>query len=348
MGSTATDSFLLTAEADGALDRSLSAADDRRFFRFLLIAILLHALLLVRINTGEPRRLGAPGGADDAISVSLVTERDLNGTATVEDTAPGLPQSSPPPAETKAPPRPQDTPPPVEQPKPAEPEAAAPAPPPPAPAEEPPEQSQEKTAALRPTLPDEAAGPAPKQADAKAASKTTEAKKETEAATKEKELTEDTKLLDLTEAVKQPKKAETPKEAKPKPAPEPAPAKKTQTAKLDLTPPAMFQAPVGGGGAGVQRPAGITRSGENDDFARGVIRALQRTMPQLRNTFGRVTVRIELNMNGNLVRTTVLVPSKVAGLDQNVVFATQQSSFPFPPRNAVPADLVFFVTYIYR
>ena len=117
---------------------------------------------------------------------------------------------------------------------------------------------------------------------------------------------------------------------------------------MDLTPPAIFQAPVGGGGAGVQRPAGITRSGENDDFARGVIRALQSTMPQLRNTFGRVTVRVELNMNGNLVRTTVLKPSNIAGLDQSVVFATQQSSFPFPPRNAVPADLVFFVTYIYR
>ena len=348
MGSTATESILLTAETDGGLDRSHTAADDRRFFRFLLVAILLHALLLVRIHTGEPRRLGAPGGSDDAISVSLVTERDLNGTATVEDTAPGRPQPSPPPAEAKSPPLPQDTPPPLEPPKPAEPEAAPPAPPPPASADEPPAPSPEKTAALRPTLPDEAVGPAPKQADPKATPKETEAKKETEAVTKEKELTDDSKLLDLKEAVQQPKKAETPKEQKPKPAPEAAPAKKTQTAKLDLTPPAMFQAPVGGGGAGVQRPAGITRSGENDDFARGVIRALQRTMPQLRNTYGRVTVRIELNMNGNLVRTTVLAPSKVAGLDQNVVFATQQSSFPFPPRNAVPADLVFFVTYIYR
>ncbi len=71
-------------------------------------------------------------------------------------------------------------------------------------------------------------------------------------------------------------------------------------------------------------------------------------MPQLRNTFGRVTVRIELNMQGNLVRTTVLRPSNIAGLDQSVVFATKQSSFPFPPHNAVPADLIFFVTYIYR
>ena len=98
----------------------------------------------------------------------------------------------------------------------------------------------------------------------------------------------------------------------------------------------------------MQRPAGITRSGANDDFARGVIRALQTTMPQLRNTFGRVTVRIELDLKGNLVRTTVLRPSNIDGLDQSVVFATKQSSFPFPPNKAVPADLVFFVTYIYR
>jgi hypothetical protein len=53
-------------------------------------------------------------------------------------------------------------------------------------------------------------------------------------------------------------------------------------------------------------------------------------------------------MKGNLVRTTVLRPSNIAGLDQSVVFATKQSSFPFPPHNAVPADLIFFVTYIYR
>ncbi len=71
-------------------------------------------------------------------------------------------------------------------------------------------------------------------------------------------------------------------------------------------------------------------------------------MPQLRDTFGRVTVRITLDMNGNLVKTEVLKPSNVAGLDQNVVFATKQASFPFPPNNAVPADLVFMVTYIYR
>ena len=124
---------------------------------------------------------------------------------------------------------------------------------------------------------------------------------------------------------------------------------KTRTAELDLTPPpSVFAAPSGRGGAGVERPPGITRSGENDAFARGVIRALQQTMPQLRDTFGRVTVRITLDMNGGLVSTQVVKPSQIAGLDQSVVFATRQSSFPFPPRNANSADLIFVVTYIYR
>lgn len=347
MASTATDSILLAAETDGGQDRSLRAADDRRFFRFLLVAVLLHALLLVRVNTGEPRRLGAPGGADDAISVSLITEQDLKGRATVEDRAAGLPVPSAQPTQRQPAPTPPPQDMPSEQPQ-ATPEAAAPAPPPPPPDEPKPSEAPEKAVSLKPTLPDEATDQAPRQADA-AKPETKESKKEPEKTAKQSELTDDTAdLLDLTKPTETPKKAEKPAEAPAKPATEAKPQKKTQTAKLDLTPPALFQAPVGGGGAGVQRPAGITRSGENDDFARGVIRALQMTMPQLRNTFGRVTVRIELNMNGNLVRTTVLNPSKVAGLDQSVVFATQQSSFPFPPRNAVPADLVFFVTYIYR
>ena len=104
-----------------------------------------------------------------------------------------------------------------------------------------------------------------------------------------------------------------------------------------------------GAGAGVQRPPGITRSGENDEFARGVIRALQRTMPQFRElTLGRVTVRITLDKTGNLVKTDVVRPSNVKGLDQSVVFATHQSSFPLPPVNANKADLVFLVTYVYH
>lgn len=350
MGSVATDLSADLSALGGGADASRAVhEDDRRFFRYLLIALALHALLLVRIHTSEPRRLGAPDGANDAISVSIITERDLNGRATVEDRAAGVPV---PPTPQAQPAKPVPTPPapPVQQPSPPEPEAAAlPPPPPPAAAEPTPAEKPAPPANLRPTLPDEAVEPAPKDAKPEAAAEKTETQKPSEQVAKSEKSDETAKPVEKPEPADRSKPAEKAAEAKPKPpAPEKKPAKKTETAKLDLSPPAIFQAPVGGGGAGVQRPAGITRSGENDDFARGVIRALQTTMPQLANTFGRVTVRIELNMKGNLVRTTVVKPSNVGGLDQSVVFATQQASFPFPPGNAVPADLIFFVTYIYR
>jgi TonB family protein len=346
MGSAATD-LIIDPAADGET-RGSSPADDRRFFRYLLLALALHALLLIRVQTAEPRRLGAPEGADDAISVSIITERDLSGRATVEDRAAGRPAPIPPPPtpQTTTPPPTPPTPP-AEQPAPAEPQAAAAPPPPTATAAPEPTEKPTPPTSLRPTLPDEAIEPAPKAADPKPSPEKTDSSKPSEDATKSDDVAEAPKPIEKTEPKQKPEPDDKPVEATPKP-PAKKPAQKTETAKLDLTPPALFQAPVGGGGAGVQRPAGITRSGENDDFARGVIRALQSTMPQLRNTFGRVTVRVELNMNGNLVRTTVLKPSNIAGLDQSVVFATQQSSFPFPPRAAVPADLVFFVTYIYR
>ena len=80
-----------------------------------------------------------------------------------------------------------------------------------------------------------------------------------------------------------------------------------RTSSLDLSlPPSFYAAPFGGGGVGVHRPAGVTRSGENDTFSRGVIAALQRSMPQLRETLGRVTVRIILDKDGSLVKTEVI------------------------------------------
>ncbi len=111
------------------------------------------------------------------------------------------------------------------------------------------------------------------------------------------------------------------------------PAKKKQ-AKLDLSPPSAapsVQAIGPGRAAGASRPPGITRSGENDDFGRGVIRALRATMPPPNGTFGRVTVRLLLNNNGDLAEVQVLEPSGKPGLDQNVVFSTKQAYFPLPP-----------------
>ena len=55
-----------------------------------------------------------------------------------------------------------------------------------------------------------------------------------------------------------------------------------------------------GRSAAFARPPGITRSGENDEFGRGVIRALRRTMPGS-DRLGQVTIRLFLSETGNIV-----------------------------------------------
>lgn len=95
------------------------------------------------------------------------------------------------------------------------------------------------------------------------------------------------------------------------------------------------------------RPPGTTRSGENDQFFLGVIRALRRTFPELRTT-GIVTVKIFLNTKGNISSVTVIRTSGDPVLDQNVVFAAKQASFPLPPDNSTDVDRTFLITYIYH
>ena len=321
------------ALALGADERwdAVARARDRKFNMGLAAALVLHALLLVGIGRSTPTdNLGQADGADNAISVDLVTEADLKSTATVADHAAGEPAppvaAQPPPPlqpevkpekvqqeEVKAEPQPEAKP---EETKPDE----AKVEPPPEPSPEPkpeakPEPQPEDPAKLALTdgLPDALALPAPGAAKAE---KSTAAEAQ----------------------------------AKPAPKPKPKPEQK-KSASLDLSAPApKFAPPItgGGGAAGFERPPGITRSGANDEFARRVIGALQRTMPQLGATFGRVTVRIVLNDSGNVTGVTVLRSSNQATLDQSVVFAAQQTSYPIPPPNSKDVDRLFMVTYIYR
>jgi protein TonB len=118
-------------------------------------------------------------------------------------------------------------------------------------------------------------------------------------------------------------------------------------APLQLNPPDM---PVfgAGGGAAVGRPQNITRSGENDEFGRGVVRALRRTMPSPSPIVGRVTIRLFLSESGNLVESVLVRSSGNPHLDQSVLFAAKQSSFPIPPAGSTTSDRTFLVTYIYR
>jgi TonB family protein len=139
-------------------------------------------------------------------------------------------------------------------------------------------------------------------------------------------------------------------------APSPPPkraAKPVQPQQPKATPPLQLSLPdaaitPGGPSAAFTRPAGITRSGENDEFGRGVIRALRKSMPDPGTMRGRVTVRFLLSDNGNLIEVRLVRSSGDPMLDQSVLFAVKQSSFPFPPRNAPLVDRTFLVTYIYE
>ena len=130
----------------------------------------------------------------------------------------------------------------------------------------------------------------------------------------------------------------------------PAEAGKTKTSpklSLQLDLPPNFVAPSGLSTAAV-RPPDITRSGENDEFGRRVIRALRQTMPPARGEVGRVTVRLLLTATGDLSELQLVRPAADPALTQSVVFAVRQSSFPIPPTGATRSDRTFLVTYIYN
>ncbi len=309
--------------------------DDGSFRLSLGVALIAHALFFLSFLSSPTRQLGDPSGIDGAVSIELATEADLRATGTVSDSAgePLRPSVEP---EQSAPPQAEIPPlfaPPVEQPPPPQKAAELAVPP--------------LTVPL--PIPEFLKQPLAKSQPAPEGQfKALDSEPPAPHAGEEKK------------AQAQPQK-KAPVQAKPEAKPEAKPQESRTaqpkqnpllTTKLDLTlPPSAFvrqSFSSGSVGGGLERPAGITRSGENDDFARGVIRALQRTMPQLTDTRGNVTVRITLDNRGNLVSTVVTRPSSIAGLDQSVVFATKQSSFPIPPKNHVQADLVFLVTYLYR
>lgn len=101
--------------------------------------------------------------------------------------------------------------------------------------------------------------------------------------------------------------------------------------------------------AAMSRPPGITRSGLNDEFGRGVIRALRQTMPPPNGRqMARATVRFVLTPDGNLLEAEIVASSGDPILDRNIVFAVKQANFPIPATNLTAIDRQFRVTYIYR
>ncbi len=153
-------------------------------------------------------------------------------------------------------------------------------------------------------------------------------------------------LADLSPLPEKAKPAE--KESKPEP---PAKKKPAPQTRLDLSPPeSMQEAPSAGPGRSESftRPPGVTRSGQNDEFGIGVVRALRKTMPPPTGVLGRVRVRLILNENGDLAEVRVVESSGNSRLDQSVVFAVKQTTFPFPPVGASLIDRTFLIGYVYR
>ena len=345
------DSNVLDKDLLGlARERWTSVESGDNTFRIALVcAVMMHSALFIQLGRTASKVLGDEAGSQEAIGVTLITEADFlsKTTSMAEQSAPpGAPNvASPAPAPQPQPqsqPQVQPEPPPVPQVEAEAPKQAQTEPPPPelksedkddvlpkADAERAAEQAE-----LRQSEEPEAKKAAPESKQSKPDSKSTAAT----VPSLEKELPD---LFKVTEPSKAPAQ-------KSKQATKPTP--KQQIAKLDLSPPSpSFAAPGGGGrAASFQRPAGITRSGLNDAFARGVIRALQQTMPQLRETRGRVTVRIFLDENGNVKDVAIIAPSPLSNLNQSVVFAAKQTSYPIPPGNSNVADRTFLITYIYN
>lgn len=288
----------------------------QRMFRIaLVLAFLLHIAFLIEVGRSKPRSIGDRSGAPDAIAVDLVTEADLKSREAVAMPpmgAPTPPAAEPPTPEPEA--QPQPTPEPQPQPQP---EAATP----PAPKEPPVEEKKQEQASLpdfESTIQELATTPLPKPVETPPAPE---------------------------EAKPEEKKQEAAKPAeKQTPPAQPAKKKPQQQARID---PNEFQNAPPGRSTGATRPPGITRSGENDDFGRAVVRALRQTMPAPRGIFGRVTVKLILTENGDLGSVQVLERSGTS-LDQDVVFATKQTYFPLPPYKSTVVDRTFLITYVYR
>ena len=95
------------------------------------------------------------------------------------------------------------------------------------------------------------------------------------------------------------------------------------------------------------RPPDITRSAENDEFGRNVLRALKSTMPSAR-TIGQITIRLLLDETGKLLEVRAIkteddpqniAPAKYAAeLERIVLNAAKRTHFPHPPKGATVSD----------
>jgi periplasmic protein TonB len=304
----------LTLRRGGSMELKAQASPyperlpEHRFWIGLACVALLHASAILSAGRSLPRQLGERDGSPDAISVELVDPSELGGPRPLPPMAPS--HAAPPPV-TPADAVVKDSPPP---PPPRETATAA------SPTMPPPVETASPSPPVAPRPQDKTALAVPSKQEAAPSAPT---------------------------ATPSPPSAAAPGPPA-SPPPEPAgKAKPSPKLSLQLDLPPNFVAPSGLSTAAV-RPPDITRSGENDEFGRRVIRALRQTMPPARGENGKVTVRLLLSPTGDLSELQLVRPAADAALTQSVVFAVRQSSFPIPPTGATRSDRTFLVTYIYN
>ncbi len=83
----------LTATPD---DTAVAGVKERNFVAAMLFAVLLHATLLIAAIKTPTKQLGEAEGAEKAISVEIVTEKDLQSKTTVPVDPPAAPPLPPP------------------------------------------------------------------------------------------------------------------------------------------------------------------------------------------------------------------------------------------------------------
>jgi len=319
------------------LDAPNAAADNRRFAVAALAALCLHlGALAIGLYVPVPTQMGEETGSPEGLTVEIVDPSELLG---ANAPAPSISAEPPPaPAEPTAPA--DEATPSVAEAKPVEPQTAEPATVEPSAPAVPASEANPTPPDLKPAAIDDAA--APPSPPAPAAPPT--AKPPPSAAAKLD--TRDPNLFKI-----QPRTLENPA-AKPTTPKSAKPAKADRPEKFSLavpTPSFSSNEQMPGRSAGVSRPEGITRSGLNDEFGRGVIRALRQTMPPPNGQrIARATVAFVLTPDGNLADVQLVASSGDPILDRNIVFAVKQSNFPIPATNLTALDRQFRVTYIYR
>ena len=288
---------------------------DRGFRLGLACAVLLHSLLLVGFLRAPIRQLGERDGSPDGISVDIIDAAEMTSLSGSEAPAQSA-QTAQSPSETS----------PSESPS----------------AETP--STEPSAATSQPASPPKSP-PAPRPSDAKSADREPPDK---DALDKN---WADLLALPATSSPSQGAPKQTTSQQTGASRSGTAPRNSGALAGLDLSlPKASLQPGMNfqGSSAAVNRPPDITRSGENDDFGRGVIRALRTTMPAPDGWTGRITIRFLLTPTGNIAEIKVVGSGGDPSRDQGVAFSARQASFPLPPKNATVADRSFLVTYVYR